>query len=68
MMYLHKSLLPKCSKRMRGARLRCRRDSYRIFQFTAVGVGVFPAGADGAMVSVAADASRNKNSMFLRLF
>ena len=56
MMYLHKSLLPKCSKRMRGARLRCRRDSYRIFQFTAVGVGVFPAGADGAMVSVAADA------------
>jgi hypothetical protein len=67
-MHLHKSLLSKCSKRMKGAILRCHRDSYRIFQCTAVGVGVFPAGADGAMVLMAADASRNKNSIFLRSF
>jgi len=34
----------------------------------AVGVGVFPAGADGAVVLVATDASMNKNSIFMRSF
>ena len=55
-MHLHKSLLFPCRKRMREVSLQYRRVPHRISLFMGVGVEVFPAGADVAMVSVAADA------------
>jgi hypothetical protein len=55
-MHLHRSLLFPCRKRMMEAGLGYRRDPHRISHSMAVGGEVFPAGVDGAMGSVAADA------------
>jgi len=65
LMHLHRSLLFPCRKRMREVSLQYRRVPHRIFRSMAVGRGVCPSGADGAMVSVAADAQGYKKIFFL---
>ena len=53
-------------KMIRGQR--CPKIPYRIFRSTAVGAGEFPAGAGGALDSVAAGAYGDKNSIFFEVF
>ena len=56
LMHQHRSLLFPCRKRMREASLGYCGAPHRISRSMVVGGEVFPAGVDGAMGSVAADA------------
>ena len=62
-LYLHRSQQSRHSRLRMRWRPWCRRIPHRISRFTAAGVVEFPADADGALDSLAAGASRNKNSI-----
>jgi hypothetical protein len=49
---------------MKGVRIRCRRNPYKITRSSAVDAGGFPAGVDRALALRAAGASKGKNSIF----
>lgn len=66
-LYLRMSLQPQHCRIRIKMRPRYRRVPHRIFGSTAAGVGEFPAVSDVALDSVAASASRDKNSIFFEV-
>jgi len=68
-LYQQRKILPPHKRFTKNAGRRYRRVPVRISRFTAAGVVELPADADGALVSVESDASRNKKrSIFLEGF